>query len=154
MLASATADTTLDRLVSAVPGYVPGDIGRQMELSDRPFVQFRALPSATVTCGPEFAGSRDIGGADADFILDGLLLDCKATIMPRRLGADEISQLAGYLLLDYPSEYGIRKVGLYLARQGAIIDWEVPEFLDLLGATATLPTLRRKLHWFLSSFRK
>jgi hypothetical protein len=79
------------------------------------------LPSATVTCGPEFAGSRDIGGADADFILDGLPLDCKATIMPRRLGADEISQLAGYLLLGYPSQYGIRKVGLYLARQGAII---------------------------------
>ncbi len=154
MLASATADTTLDRLVSAVPGYVPGDIGRQMELSDRPFAQFRALPSAMVTCGPEFAGSRDIGGADADFILDGLLLDCKATIMPRRLGSDEISQLAGYLLLDYPSEYGIRKVGLYLARQGAIIDWEVPEFLDLLGATATLPTLRRKLQGFLSSCRK
>jgi AAA domain len=65
-----------------------------------------------------------------------------------------ISQLAGYLLLDYPNQYGIRKVGLYLARQGAIIDWVVPEFLDLLGATATLPTLRRKLHWFLSSCRK
>ena len=32
--------------------------------------------------------------------------------MPRRLGADEVSQLAGYLLLDSPSEYGIRKVGL------------------------------------------
>ena len=74
--------------------------------------------------------------------------------MPRRLGADEVSQLAGYLLLDSPSEYGIRKVGLYLARQGAIIDWVVPEFLDLLGATATLPTLRRKLDWFLSSCRK
>lgn len=57
-------DTTLDRLVSAVPGHVPGDIGRQMKLSERPFAQFRTLPSATVTCGPEFAGSRDIGGAD------------------------------------------------------------------------------------------
>jgi hypothetical protein len=25
-----------------------------------------------------FAGSADIGGADADFIIDGLLLDCEA----------------------------------------------------------------------------
>lgn len=103
-----------------------------------------------MTCGPEFEGSRDIGGADADFILGGLLLDCKATIMPRKLGADEVSQLAGYLLLDYPNEYGIREVGLYLSRQGTVISWTVPEFLDLLGATASLPTLRKKLHWFLA----
>lgn len=33
-------------------------------------------------------------GADADFLLGGLLLDCKATIMPGKLGADEVSQLA------------------------------------------------------------
>ena len=154
MLASATADTTLRALVTAVPGYVPEDIGQQMELSDGPFARFRALPPTAVTCGPEFAGSRDIGGADADFILGGLLLDCKATTMPRKLGADEISQLAGYLLLDYPNQHAIRDVGLYLSRQGAIISWKVPTFLELLGATASLPTLRRKLHWFLTSCRQ
>jgi len=154
MLAPATAGTTLDRLVTAVPGYVPEDIARQLELSGGPFARFRALPSDAVTCGPEFAGSRDIGGADADFILDGLLLDCKATITPRGLGAGEVSQLAGYLLLDYPNEHGIREVGLYLSRQGAIISWTVPEFLDLLGAAAKLPTLRQKLRWFLASYRK
>jgi hypothetical protein len=154
MLAPVTAGTTLDRLVSVVPGYVPEDIARQLELSDGPFARFRALPSDAVTCGPEFAGSRDIGGADADFILGGLLLDCKATITPRRLGADELSQLAGYLLLDYPNEHGIREVGLYLSRQGAVISWTVPEFLDLLGATAKLPTLRQKLRWSLASYRE
>ncbi|MGH3299315.1 MAG: hypothetical protein ACRDP7_46750 [Trebonia sp.] len=106
-----------------------------------------------MTYGPEFAGSRDIGGADADFILDGFLLACKATITPRRLGADEVSQLAGYLLLDYPNAHGIREVGLYLSRQGAVISWTVPEFLDLLGATAKLPTLRQKLRLFLASCR-
>ena len=154
MLAQATAGTTLNRLVSAVPGYVPEDIARQLELSSGPFARFRALPLTAVTCGPVFAGSRDIGGADADFILGGTLLDCKATIMPARLGADEVSQLAGYLLLDYPDEHGIREVGLYLSRQGTVISWTVPEFLDLLGATATLPTLRQKLRWFLASSRK
>jgi cation transport regulator ChaB len=154
MLAQATAGTTLDRLIAAVPGYVPEDIGRQLELSDGPFARFRALPPSAVACGPVFAGSGDIGGADADFILDGLLLDCKATIMPRRLGADEISQLAGYLLLDYPNEHGIREVGLYLSRQGTVISWTVPEFLDLLGATVKLPTLRQKLRWFLAAFRE
>ncbi|MBO0801520.1 MAG: ATP-dependent helicase [Nocardiopsaceae bacterium] len=151
MLASATPATTLDELVAAVPGYVPEDIGRQMEISDEAFARFRSLPSRAVACGPEFAGSRDIGGADADFILGGLLLDCKATIMPRKLGADEVRQLAGYLLLDYSDEYGIREVGLYLSRQGAVISWEVPGFLAMLGATASLPVLRQKLRWFLGS---
>jgi hypothetical protein len=154
MLASATAGTTLDRLVAAIPGYVAEDIAQQMELSDGPFAPFRALPPGAVTCGPEFAGSRDIGGADADFILDGLLVDCKATITPRLLGAAEVSQLVGYLLLDYPNEHGIREVGLYLSRQGAIISWTVPQFLDLLGASAKLPTLRQQLRWFLASHRK
>jgi hypothetical protein len=74
------------------------------------------LPRQAVTCGPVFTGSADIGGADADFILGGLLLDCKATITPRNLGAAEINQLAGYLLLDYDDEFGIRQVGLYLSR--------------------------------------
>jgi hypothetical protein len=41
MLASATAGTTLDKLVTVVPRYVPEDIGRQMELSDGPFTRFR-----------------------------------------------------------------------------------------------------------------
>jgi hypothetical protein len=52
------------------------------------------------------------GGADADLILGGLLLDRKSTIQPRRLGRDEIYQLAAYLLLDYDDEYGIDRVGL------------------------------------------
>jgi hypothetical protein len=154
MLAQGTADTTLDRLTTAVPKYVPEDIARQLELSGGPFARFRALPSDSVTCGPEFAGSQDIGGADADFILGGLLLDCKATITPRGIGADEVNQLAGYLLLDYPNEHRIREVGLYLSRQGSVISWTVPEFLDLLGATAKLPTLRQKLRWSLASYRK
>lgn len=153
ILASGTADATLGDLIRDVPDYVVEDIGRQMELSQYPFAQFRALPLRSVICGPEFAGSGDIGGADADFILGGLLLDCKATIMPRKLGSDEISQLAGYLLLDYRNEYGIREVGLYLSRQGGLVRWEVPGFLSMLGATASLPVLRQKLRWFLGSCR-
>ncbi|MGH3299314.1 MAG: hypothetical protein ACRDP7_46745 [Trebonia sp.] len=34
MLAPATSGTTLVRLATAVPGYVPEDITRQLELSD------------------------------------------------------------------------------------------------------------------------
>lgn len=145
MLADATPATTIDGLLAAVPGYAVVDIGRQLELAEQPFAQFRALPATARICGPTFYGSQDIGGADADFILDGLLLDCKAAIQPRRLGRDEIYQLAGYLMLDYDDRYGIDRVGIYLSRQGALIVWSVPDFLHLLGATHPITELRARL---------
>jgi hypothetical protein len=106
-----------------------------------------------VTCGPEFTGSADIGGADADFILGGLLLDCKSTTRPGKLGRDEIYQLAGYLLLDYRDQFGISRVGLYLSRQGATITWDVDEFLRLLGSAEQLPELRAQLRRHLTACR-
>jgi hypothetical protein len=153
MLADATPTTTLDDLTAAVPGYAIDDIGRQMKLAEEPFAPFRALPAKARICGPDFRGSQDIGGADADFILGGLLLDCKAAIQPRRLGRDEIYQLAGYLLLDYDDQYGINRVGLYLSRQRALIVWNVPDFLHLLGATGPLTEMRRRLRKRLTTGR-
>ena len=145
LLHRATDGTVLDDLLRAVPRYAIEDIGAQLALAASPFAPFRALPASRRVCGPVFVGSADLGGADADFILDGLLLDCKATTMPARLGRDEINQLAGYLLLDYADAFGIRGVGLYLSRQGAVIDWMVDEFLGLLGARLPLAELRARL---------
>lgn len=153
MLAPVTPVTRLGDLLRAVPGYAVADIERQLALSGAVFGQFRELPESAVTCGPVFAGSADIGGADADFVIGGLLLDAVATTEPRRLGADEIYQLAGYLLLDYEDEFGIRSVGLYLSRQGAVVQWEVPRFLSLLGAREPLPELRAGLRSYLRTWR-
>jgi hypothetical protein len=144
-LARARPSTRLADLTAAVPAYVIDDIGSQLRLADEALGAFRDLPRAAKVCGPDFDGSRDIGGADADYILDGLLLDCKATVDPRRLGHEEIYQLAGYLLLDYDDHYGIDRVGLYLSRQGGLITWTVPEFLRKLGTAMPLPQLRGKL---------
>ncbi|MBT2454809.1 hypothetical protein [Streptomyces sp. ISL-86] len=144
-LATADGATGLGRLCAGVREYVVEDLARQMELAEGPFKDFRWLPDQARVCGPSFAGSTDIGGADADFILAGLLLDCKATTRPQRLGREEIYQLAGYLLLDYDDRYGIDQVGLYLSRQGHLISWHVNEFLARLGATAGLPKLRDHL---------
>ncbi|QLQ39642.1 UvrD-helicase domain-containing protein [Micromonospora robiginosa] len=145
MLADATPATTLDSLLTAVPDYAIEDINRQLAIAEEPFGPFRELPATARICGPAFLGSQDIGGADADFILDGLLLDCKAAIQPRGLGRDEIYQLAGYLLLDYDDRYGIDRVGLYLSRQGGLVTWSVPDFLRRLGATGPVGDLRRRL---------
>ncbi|MER8186957.1 UvrD-helicase domain-containing protein [Kitasatospora sp. NPDC094015] len=144
-LLGATGATKLGQLCAGVPAYVAEDLHRQMDLAQGPFADFRALPPEARVCGPSFAGSADIGGADADFILGGLLLDCKATTRPQRLGRDEIYQLAGYLLLDYDDRYQIDRVGLYLSRQGHLVTWGVDEFLARLGASAKLPRLRERL---------
>ncbi|HEX6520755.1 MAG TPA: UvrD-helicase domain-containing protein [Streptosporangiaceae bacterium] len=144
MLADAAPSTTLREMAAAVPEYVPGDLNRQLELARPAFEWFRARPPEQITCGPVFTGSADIGGADADFILGGLLLDCKSTVTPYKLGTAEIYQLAGYLLLDYDDQYGIRRVGLYLSRQGKGIAWDVAEFLGMLGTTEPLHGLRRR----------
>jgi hypothetical protein len=145
LLAPADAQTTLDHLPAAVPVYVVEDIAEQMELAERPFAPLRQLPDHQRVCGPVFAGSGDLGGADADFIVGGLLIDCKATTRPHSLHRSAVQQLAGYLLLDYDDTYRINRIGLYLSRHGTLITWHVPEFLNTLGARTPLPQLRTQL---------
>jgi len=149
MLLDASPATVLADLVDAVPAYAVEDLARQFALAEEAFAPLRALPAAERICGPVFAGSADLGGADADYILGGLLLDCKATRNPRDLGRDELYQLAGYLLLDYDDCYGIERVGLYLSRQGGMITWDAEEFLRSLGARMPLKNLRAWLRWHL-----
>jgi hypothetical protein len=142
----------LEDLADAVPGYIVDDIRRQMDLaaSPGPFSRLQKLPAPRRICGPVFDGSRHVGGADADFILDGTLIDCKATVRPHRMGRAEIYQLVGYLLLDYSDAYTIKNVGLYLSRQGALIEWSTAEFLSLLGARHDLPALRAACRYALT----
>ncbi|MER8199217.1 hypothetical protein AB0407_35940 [Streptomyces microflavus] len=115
-----------------------------MNLAEKPFAPLRDLPAHQRVCGPTFTGSTDVK-ADADFITDGFLIDCKAVTRPHRLGREEVQQLAGYLLLDYDNHYDIHDIGFYLARQGSLIRWSVSEFLTMLGARAALPNLRTAL---------
>lgn len=151
LLAQADAHTTLNHLTAAVPHYVLEDIAEQMQLASPAFAPLRALPPEQRVCGPVFLGSSDLGGADADFIAGGLLIDCKATTRPHKIGRSEVQQLAGYLLLDYDHTFGIDRVGFYLSRQGALITWNVSDFLTALGTTAPLPRLRAQLQRHLAS---
>ncbi|MER6914626.1 hypothetical protein ABT354_23380 [Streptomyces sp. NPDC000594] len=147
------AGGVLDDLLVQVPAYVPGDIAGQVELAeaDGALGWATRLPLDRLICAPVFSGSNDVGGADADFIADGHLIDCKATTRPDRFGSrKEVYQLAGYLLLDYEDEYGVDRVCFYLSRQGRLVMWPVEAFLELLGARRSLPelrdALRRALH--------
>lgn len=70
------------------------------QLSLSRIVHLATAATSAITAGPDRMGWQPPGeGSGPD--VGGLLLDCKATINPRNLGASEVYQLAGYLLLDY-----------------------------------------------------
>ena len=85
------------------------------------------LLSRPATLNPTFAGSSDVGGGDADLIVDGLLIEL--TTQKQMLAAWKVQQLLSYLLLDYDDKYHIAGVGMYLARWGRLVQWPVKEFL-------------------------
>ncbi len=80
---------------------------------------------------PTFTGSHDVGGADADLVVDGCLIDIKTSISSQ-VKAEYLYQLAGYLLLDYDDLLHLNTLGIYMARQGLLLTWSVAEFLHQL----------------------
>lgn len=97
----------------------------------------------TAVLNPKFAGSFDIGGADADFIVDSCLWEIKTTTRKGGQGRD-LYQLLGYLLLDYEDEYAVERVGLVFPRQNTRVDWPVTELIAEMSARddLELPALR------------
>lgn len=86
---------------------------------------------------PTFAGSRDVGGADTDFILTGCLWDIKTT---KRSGGDSnwLYQLLGYVLLDYDDDFKIESVGLLLPRQDTSLRWPLSGLIEDLSGRRDL----------------
>jgi hypothetical protein len=96
-----------------------------------------SLIQSSAVLNPVFAGSCDVGGADADLIVDGCLLEIKTSVGKERLTRERLYQLMGYVLLDYNDEHSIRHVGIYFARQAALVRWSLEQFLMLLGGNST-----------------
>ncbi len=116
--------------------------------------RYQHLLSLPHTLNPTFAGSGDVGGADADLVVDGCLIDIKTSISAQ-LKADYLYQLAGYLLLDYDDQLHMNAVGIYMARQGMLFRWTVPEFLHVLTGESTvdLKALRQQFRKLCQSRR-
>ena len=91
---------------------------------------------------PNFQAGGLVGGADADIIVDGLLVDIKTTISPG-LNSSHIRQLAGYAVLqdmagiriseDKVHTVPIREVALYFSRQGLMARWQLDEIFPNRG---------------------
>ena len=114
------------------------------------FARYQHLLSRPHILNPTFAGSPDIGGADADLVVDGCLIDIKTTIFAQ-IKAEYLYQLAGYLLLDYNDALHINAMAIYLARQGILFAWPVAEFLQKLtnDENVSLAELRREFQMLL-----
>ncbi|GAF47195.1 hypothetical protein [Rhodococcus wratislaviensis] len=113
--------------------------------------------AATCRCedrafGDELSGSDAIGGADADLLVDGLLLDFKSTHAATTITKSDVYQLAGYTLLDFDDEHHIDHVGIYWTRHGIKRTFSLPGFFELLGATETVPELRAGLRAELTAY--
>lgn len=91
-----------------------------------PHLRTRAAHGPTFL-GPTFAGSKHMP-ADADLIVDGLLVELKTS--PRHatpdhadLDRETVRQIVGYALHDWEDEYALAEVGLYQARFGYLATW-------------------------------
>jgi hypothetical protein len=111
-------------------------VSRQFHDRNRDLV--RSFKTAVV--GPTLAGSDDIGGADCDLVVDGCLIDVKATLRPG-LETAHLRQLVGYWLLDYDDALHLSSAAIILLRHCLTHNFTIP---DLIGPNADPGQLRRE----------
>jgi len=92
-------------------------------------------------------GSRLVGGADADLLIDDVLIDIKTT-KNLRLTRDDFNQIMGYYVLfrisgvdNVPHPPTIGRVGIYYSRYGELFMVPIQDVVD----DETLP---RFIDWF------
>jgi hypothetical protein len=98
-------------------------------------------------------GSQMVKGADADLILDNVLIDIKVT-KHLKLEREHLNQIIGYYILsliggvnENPHDKPIDTIGIYFARYGAL--WVVP--VKELGTAAQFEAFKE---WFISYLMK
>jgi hypothetical protein len=101
------------------------------QLSALCYDRFHDLLTLPHVLNPTFKGSSDVDGADADLIVDGCLIDIKAS-MNSKINPEWLRQIVGYVLLDYDDTYQITSVGISMARQGMLFTWPLADLLSQL----------------------
>ena len=120
-------DASLDDVLALAPDTAVDDLSSMARLL---CAQMPGLIGGKATLNPTFDGSLAIGGADADLIVDGLLVELKTTSQDSFERVDHVYQLLGYALLDYSNVYAIDRAAVYLARRGVLVSWEINELLE------------------------
>ena len=99
-----------------------GDLRGILEVADGRF----PVPSRECYLNPDFGDASDmVGGADADVVVDGMLVDIKTT-RTLSFGQDMYNQLVGYYVLSLlgringTDDVDLSFVGIYYARYGVL----------------------------------
>jgi len=123
-------DAPLDEVLKLCTPNIVDDLLRLSQLFAD--TQGSLLEVKPLVLNPTFTQSTPLGGADADLILDGLLLDIKTWkhALPRR---SELWQLIGYALADTEDQHRINRVGFYFARHGSRVEWPLDDLLRRLA---------------------
>lgn len=142
---------TAEDLLALAPPAGLEQVARVREVIENSLLPRLAARPGMWAIGPTFAGSRLVGGADADLIAAGLLLDLKVTLGDkrpdgtRRLSLDkaDLYQLVGYSLLDFDDTYRISEVGIFSARYGYLATWPLAGLLSELAGHPVDPAAAR-----------
>ena len=110
---------TFAAAVDGIPEWISLDVAA---VADRGAAALKGVGAMTI--GPTFAGSPLVGGADADFISDGILWDVKSS-KKVELRIRDVHQLLGYTLLDFDDRFEITQVGICSSRFGVTDCWDV-----------------------------
>ena len=97
---------------------------------------------APLRLNPTFAGSDDVGGADADWIVGTTLWDCKVSWVRWPFARAHLLQGLGYILLDYDDAYGLTALGWYFPRQRARVARSLTDTVQVLCGSGDLGALR------------
>ena len=78
-----------------------------------------------------------VGGADADLIIDDMLIDFK-TVKAAGMKRTDFDQLMGYYLLNeiggitgYDKKHAINKIAVYSSRYGELMELDVNDIFDV-----------------------
>ena len=137
----AGASTSVEAMLSCASSCALSDL---RNLSYRFYDRHNHLTQLASELNPTFDGSFAIGGADADLVVDDTLIDIKTTVK-LELQSTWVYELMGYALLDYSDAHRLDSIGLYLARQGVLLKWDLRSAIRhlRLDKPGTLEELRR-----------
>lgn len=149
-LASVPMEASADQVLAIIPRPWTEDIAA---VCARLFAEVPLIGPAILN--PTFALSRGVGGADADLVLNGCLLDIKSTVNTR-LDRIWLLQLLGYTLLDSDDACHIDSVGILFARQAVMTQWPLGPLLDAAAGTDRPPlsAMRADFAEFLSTLAR
>ena len=148
---SLNADDVLQTLYARIPDKVLEDVNGLMRTVPNVWGADLKLP---FILNPAFEGSIDVGGADADWIVDSTLYNCKCVRNQRPFGRRLFLQGLGYVLLDYHDQYLINRVGWYFARHQMRISYPLADVLKRVFGSDDLASLREDFAMSIRSVTK